>query len=119
MESVREAALGSLVDENSDDLVVFNSLNWPRTVLIDLPEGCYKGKHAENVPMQEIDGRHFAEIDVPSCGWVSLKRYVAPDANKNDCGSVETFQYRGDRPPYLSLPQSKFALTVELFYLSL
>ena len=57
--------------EKPDGLTVFNSLTWERREVIRLPEGWegLQDSQGEGVPVQVADGKKYAEIVIPSCGW--------------------------------------------------
>lgn len=83
-ENIKISAALRLVG-SGDGIAVFNSLSWDRTELIALPPGlravaCTEGKAA---PVQLINGRAFAEVRVPSCGWTTLKEGRAPETIPN------------------------------------
>jgi alpha-mannosidase len=50
----------------SEGLTVFNSLSWPRREIVEAPAGTVEG-------MQLADGKAFAEVLVPPCGWTEIK----------------------------------------------
>ncbi len=56
------------------NITVFNSLPWQRRELVALPEGVNGAidAKAQPVPSQEIAGRRWAEVTVPSLGWTTL-----------------------------------------------
>jgi alpha-mannosidase len=83
-DSVTASATGALTDE-SRGLTVFNSLSWPRTALVELPEHFPAARDAsgENVCVQAMDGKLLGEVEVPACGWAS----VTP-ADRPDCGGA-------------------------------
>ena len=61
--------------ELEEGLTIFNSLSWNRTELIELPVG-YRGLKAVDgteVPVQQVEEKYFAEVNAPSCGWISLE----------------------------------------------
>ncbi|MBC7316278.1 MAG: alpha-mannosidase, partial [Chloroflexi bacterium] len=73
--------------------MIFNSLSWPRTALITLPEG-YSGladAQGQPCPTQKIGDRVFAEVTLPPCGW----RTYAP-AEANAIEGTPTVQARPD-----------------------
>ncbi|MBC7240204.1 MAG: alpha-mannosidase, partial [Chloroflexi bacterium] len=91
-DQVRQEACGTLV-EKASGLVIFNSLSWPRTALITLPEG-YSGladAQGQPCPTQKIGDRVFAEVTLPPCGW----RTYAP-AEANAIEGTPTVQARPD-----------------------
>ncbi len=71
---VAERAAAALTNEDTLAVTALNSLSWERTALVPLPEefgGAAAGGRA--LPVQELEGRSFAEATVPACGWVSLR----------------------------------------------
>ena len=65
----------SSITEASEELTVFNSMSWGRVSLVPVPEG-WRG--AENVdgrslPAQTIEDKTWVEVQVPSCGWTTIK----------------------------------------------
>jgi len=88
-EDARECLL-----EGDKGLTVFNSLSWERSEVIELPEGVtgLALDDGEPVHTQETDGRHYAEVTVPSCGWRSyqISAAAAPENTlKVDEGLLE------------------------------
>jgi len=71
--SVATAAAEALTVE-CEGITVFNSLSWPRTALVELPEGAVGAVNAagDAVPCQQVEGKTLAVVAVPSCGWTSL-----------------------------------------------
>ena len=57
-----------------EGLTVFNSLSWPRTALVELPEGWAAAADAsgQGLPVQGVEGRLWAEVPVPPCGWATI-----------------------------------------------
>ncbi len=72
-ETARQA-MAALVSKRNG-ITVFNSLNWRRTALVELPAGWRGAKTPRGaiVPAQKIGTKRFAEVDLPSCGWTSLE----------------------------------------------
>ena len=56
-------------------LTWFNSLSWPRTSLVELPEGVQGLQNArgETLVVQKMGERAFVEVPLPSCGWASFE----------------------------------------------
>ena len=56
-------------------LTVFNSLNWNRRVLVELPRSfaCVLDHTGNPAPVQQCNGRILAEVQAPSCGWTSAR----------------------------------------------
>lgn len=64
----------SLTD-GRDGVTVFNSLSFPRTVVVTLPEGMQSGAattQGQAVPVEVKDGKAQAMVVLPPCGAVSL-----------------------------------------------
>jgi alpha-mannosidase len=56
-----------------DALTVFNSLSWPRAVLVALPGDWYGAKDEDGLlTTQNIDGTAYVEVTVPPCGWTTI-----------------------------------------------
>jgi alpha-mannosidase len=60
--------------DRSRGLTVFNSLSWPRTVLVALPEGFRGATDAAGnaLPVQPIGSETVAEVTAPPCGWTTI-----------------------------------------------
>ncbi len=71
----RAAAQQALVDQQCDGVTAFNSLAWERTALVPLPEGFDGAVDAEgrSLPAQRIGGVAHAEVELPSCGWTTVR----------------------------------------------
>ena len=56
------------------EVSVFNSLSWPRTVIIPMPEGIAEAYSitGDILSSQTIDGKVHVEAKVPACGWTTL-----------------------------------------------
>jgi len=89
-----EAALGEVVAEASkvaadaaaaltkkaDALTIFNSLSWPRKVLVTLPEN-WKGatdSEGDDLCVTLAQGRKLVETTAPACGWTTLTQAPGP-----------------------------------------
>ena len=72
-ERLTNAAMDALIDE-SDGLTVFNSLSWPRTCLVTLPQGTEGAVSADGSPVltQMIGDTMLAKVTVPPCGWTTV-----------------------------------------------
>ncbi len=82
-------AAGALLEPNEEALTVFNSLSWERAALVQLPPG-FRGASdlaGEALPVQEIEGRTWAEVAVPSCGWRAVR---ASEPGQTDGGVSAT-----------------------------
>ncbi|MBG0771124.1 MAG: alpha-mannosidase, partial [Anaerolineaceae bacterium] len=55
-------------------LTVFNSLSWDRRGIIPLPKGMagLVDEAGQPVPAQVQDGKTFAEVTIPACGWAGF-----------------------------------------------
>jgi len=60
---------------SAEGLTVFNSLSWPRSVVVPLPTGWQGAVNArgDSLPVQTSGGALCAEIEAPACGWTSLQ----------------------------------------------
>lgn len=60
--------------KKEDALTVYNSLGWDRAVNVALPKGWKAAKDTLGAfyYTQEIQGNIYAEINVPSCGWITI-----------------------------------------------
>ncbi|MBG0784906.1 MAG: alpha-mannosidase [Anaerolineaceae bacterium] len=58
-----------------DGLAVFNSLSWERREIIELPEGWQglQNDQGKRSPIQVSEGKKYAEINAPSCGWIQFE----------------------------------------------
>ncbi len=62
-----------LLTDDTEAVTVFNSLGWSRTVLVALSAGVSGAIQAGTaLPVQEIEGKMYAEVSVPACGWSTL-----------------------------------------------
>jgi len=63
-----------LLLKDRDGLTWFNALSWEREPLVILPEGMagLMTSSGEGLPAQTLDDKTFAEVQLPSCGWVSF-----------------------------------------------
>ncbi|HRY53575.1 MAG TPA: glycoside hydrolase family 38 C-terminal domain-containing protein [Spirochaetia bacterium] len=81
-EAERDGALRAIAGAPSagEALLVSNSLSWPRTELVELPEGAASCSDAEGrpLPVQSLGGRTWALAELPSCGWASLLPSAEP-----------------------------------------
>jgi alpha-mannosidase len=69
------AAAGLTGGAEPEALAVFNSLSWQRTSLLALPDGFDGaiGETGESLPIQAVEGRTYAEVALPPCGWTTLR----------------------------------------------
>ena len=75
-DELQKDALNALTDQKEDQAVtVFNSLSFPRKMLVELPDAFANGAKTVDgtaVPVQKIGDVVKASVEVPSCGAVSL-----------------------------------------------
>lgn len=92
-EKVAREAAGSLVRKKSNSLTVFNSLCWPRSVLVKLPSDM-RGAALDGraLAVQRVGDARYTELVVPACGAVGL-RAAEPGKAENsirvDCHTME------------------------------
>jgi len=81
-EVIREANLMAtdsmrrLVRQDEDALTVFNSLNWTRRELVELPKN-FRGAVDDDgtaLEVQDFAEGKLVEVEVPSCGWATLRQ---------------------------------------------
>ena len=112
-QDVQKAAQTALIESKAEsthfhNLSVYNSLAWQRRELVALPMGVNGAldQKAQPLPVQEIEGRRWAEVTVPSCGWTAItisdhRAHIAngaqarPDSLENECLRVQ-FNSRGE-----------------------
>ena len=84
IETAQQAAqaAASAFTEPADGLTVFNSLSWPRTVLVALLEGMSGARNpaGETLPVQTLGKQKLVATTVPPCGWTTLSADVARQA---------------------------------------
>jgi len=77
VETAGEIAMAACVSliEKEDGLTVFNALSWPRRGIIILPDGLegLQSEKGESLPLQKLQGKTYAEVTTPSCGWASYR----------------------------------------------
>lgn len=59
-----------------DDITIFNSLSFPRKVLVELPDKYKEGAvtaEGKAVPIQTDTNLVLACVQLPPCGWITLK----------------------------------------------
>lgn len=74
---VTTQAAAALVADNAKALTVFNSLSWPRKLLVELPQGWNGAKGADGfLPTQTVAGngarKVFVQVTTPACGWTTI-----------------------------------------------
>ncbi|MDD5672908.1 MAG: glycoside hydrolase family 38 C-terminal domain-containing protein [Chitinivibrionales bacterium] len=72
--ALTDAATAAIVDKK-DCLTIFNSLCWPRTVLVPVPPNWNGAKSVDGeiCPLQKDGDACMAEVRLPACGWTSLE----------------------------------------------
>ena len=92
-DELQKDALNALTDQKEDQAVtVFNSLSFPRKMLVELPDAFANGAKTVDgtaVPVQKIGDVVKASVEVPSCGAVSL---VPADTQTKAADSVSLTQ---------------------------
>jgi alpha-mannosidase len=78
-DEARGRAQASLTDEG-EAVTIFNSLNWDRYALIELPDGWAGVIDSEGDALccQDIEGRRFVDPILPALGWTTLTRAESP-----------------------------------------
>lgn len=74
-EEVAGEAAGLFTDESDDAVTVFNSLSWDRKALVELPD-TFAGAtdlNGQPLPVQFIDKLPYVEVQVPACGWTTVR----------------------------------------------
>lgn len=71
---VASDAAASLISGGSG-LTVFNSLSWQRKEIIEIPESFSGAADIDGniLPVQTVEGKKYAEVELPSCGWTTVK----------------------------------------------
>jgi alpha-mannosidase len=76
----------SKLTRKTNAITVFNSLNWSRKAIVQLPatwRGAYDA--AGNLLAVQQTGKHaFVEVAVPSCGWTA----ISPSSKRGSAGKV-------------------------------
>ena len=72
MDSVQKA-VKSIADENNA-LTVFNSLSWDSDKIVEIPGGFERVTDARGneLTVQAVGEKKYAEVTVPSCGWTTI-----------------------------------------------
>ena len=65
-------AIKSLVSPNKKKVTYFNSLSFDRWAVVELPFKGAKDANDEIISVQVLDGKTYAEIYLPACGWTTL-----------------------------------------------
>ncbi len=76
------ASAQTALTKKAPAITAFNSLNWPRTELVPLPQGfdCVTNGSGESLPVQKIGRQKYAEVTIPSCGWTPIVQGDTPAA---------------------------------------
>lgn len=71
---IRDEATSALAQDRATSITVFNSLNWNRLALVELPKKWRSAYDQTGNPLlvQRLGDRTIAEVKVPSCGWTSI-----------------------------------------------
>jgi alpha-mannosidase len=85
-----DQAREALLRPDAQAATVFNSLGWPRSVLVPLPRG-WKGAADDHgpLPVQSFGSNVLAETTLPPCGWRTLRRSetASPAADRSGAGA--------------------------------
>ena len=77
IETAKETAASAakaLTRKDDKSVAFFNSLSWERTDLVPLPKGIHAlAADEQALPVQAINGKTYAEVMTPSCGWTSAR----------------------------------------------
>lgn len=110
-EITREAA--ACLTLPGEDITLLNSLSFPRNVLVDLPDRYRYGAvtaEGKAVPVQIDGNRVLACVQLPSCGWVTLKacrcEAVAEDAESENRSEYRT-ENRSEEKPVIKSVETK------------
>lgn len=74
---IAQLACNTLTDDSPNSITVFNSLSWPRSVLVSVPENFRDGVETVGrlcCEVQDIEGVPHVEVDVPACGCAPLRK---------------------------------------------
>ncbi|MEM2758278.1 MAG: glycoside hydrolase family 38 C-terminal domain-containing protein [Candidatus Methanomethylicia archaeon] len=63
----------SQINDNINNVIVFNKLNWGWKALVKLPKKSFKLPSGEVILTQEFDDGYYALIKVPSLGYIILE----------------------------------------------
>ena len=81
------------------EITVFNSLAWPRSAIVPLPEGVAEAytPSGEMLANQTLEGKVIVETKLPACGWTTL--ITKPIAGTGPLASrgVKTIPLGGER----------------------
>ena len=70
--SLTAEAVKSLVSPSKKKVTYFNSLSFDRWAIVELPFKGAKDSNDEMIPVQVLDGKTYAEVYLPACGWTTL-----------------------------------------------
>jgi alpha-mannosidase len=78
---------------------VFNSLAWPRSATITLPDGIAEAYSStgEMLASQTLEGKVIVETKVPACGWTTLTTKPLPGTGSLASRGVKTIPLGGER----------------------
>jgi alpha-mannosidase len=88
-EGVARDAVAALI-QGDEGLTVLNDLSWERTGLVPLPRGFDGAAVAGGAPLpaQVIDGTAYAEVTVPSCGWITVQAAAPVETAPGEAGNT-------------------------------
>ncbi|MBR3651312.1 MAG: alpha-mannosidase, partial [Victivallales bacterium] len=70
--SLTADAVKALVSPSKKKVTYFNSLSFDRWAVVELPFKGAKDANDEQIAVQVLDGKTYAEIYLPACGWTTL-----------------------------------------------
>jgi len=81
------------------EITIFNSLSWPRTVIIPLPEGVAEAYSitGDLLANQNMDGKVIVEAKVPACGWTTLTTKKFSGTGSLASHGIKTVPLGGER----------------------
>jgi alpha-mannosidase len=81
------------------EITVFNSLAWPRSATITLPDGIVEAYSStgEMLASQTLEGKVIVETKVPACGWTTLTTKPLPGTGSLASRGVKTIPLGGER----------------------
>ncbi len=111
---IASEAKASITDD-SEAITLFNSLNWDRYELIELPQGWAGAIDAEGDALccQDIEGKRYVDPILPGLGWTTLARADQPRLPCGDGTQVDG-EDRALENQYLRLEVDDYGRIVSL-----
>jgi len=116
-ERVIRSATSRLTDGTAEAMTVFNSLSWPRTALLELPEGFAGARDANGdaLCVQGVGSRRIIEVNVPACGWTTIRLSPGETAGPPPAGADVLAADRSLENELLRLRFDEFGRIVSIF----